>query len=965
MKKIYSLLVFILVSITLVAQSGSIEGIVRDQNTGEEVIGASVYLKGTTTGSSTDLDGNFRITNVPPGSYTLVASFISYALVEIENVVVEKNKTVVHNIEMTEASEQLDDITVVAKRRTDTEMSMISSIKNSSLVISGVSKQQIERSPDRDAAEVVRRVPGITIVDNRFIIVRGLDKRYNTVWVNGATTPSSESDARAFSFDAIPSGMLSRLTVYKTPAPELPADFAGANVGIETKGVPDKDGVTVSVSGGINGGTTFEQFKTYEGGNTDWLGFDDGTRELPSAWPTTEEYEAVRGQITDEGWRTIEGWSRSFNKIWETESVESARPDMGFSIASTKRFDLKKEHSSIGNITSISYSNSNDYTQNVKGRYFKDSINQALDTFRLAYDDAYENKVKIGVMHNWSYELSSDHSFEFRNLYNHIGKKTTITRDILDFYHEAGAKYKSTEMSFMSRNTYSGQLGGKHKFSDGTAKLNWTLGYSYADKDEPDIRRTQQRLDNNEESLNYGEYYHLINPSVSPNTFGRLFIDMKEDVLVFSSNFEKDFVFGSFRPKLKAGVFYEKKSREFNIRNIGVVQGRSFDFKGIVFLPIDSVFLDSNIVADGGIVYEEKTSAEDSYDAESELFAAYVSMKLPLTSLLTIYGGVRMEKNRQELSGFQDEVDPNDLNPIIEPNTERDTLNFFPSVNIAYNVGVKSLLRLAYGLTINRPEFRELSQVSFYDFYQNATIHGNDTLKNAYIHNFDLRYEWYPTPSEIVTFGAFYKKFVDPIELSLYPASSSEWDFFAKNTEKATSIGLEIDAKKSFANLAERTGFLRRLRHFSLSFNAAWIMSEVHQDEAYLRDNVRPMQGQSPYIVNTGVYYQNDETKWMASVLYNVIGERIVIVGTKEVPHTYEMPHDLLDFSVSKQIGEHLKIKVGVKDLLNQDVEYKQTFEFLQDANGDGEIDGTVEQEKIVETYNPGRRFNFSVSYRF
>ena len=965
MKNIYSLLTIILIATCSIAQTGSIEGYVKDSSTGEEIIGASIYLKGTTTGCSSDLDGNYRITNIPIGTYTLIASFISYQEIEFANIEVEKNKTLLQNITLSEASEQLEDITVFAKRKTDTEMSMISSIRNSSLVISGVSKQQIERSPDRDAAEVVRRVPGITIVDNRFIIVRGLDKRYNTVWVNGATTPSSESDARAFSFDAIPSGMLSRLTVYKTPAPELPADFAGANVGIETKGVPDKDGITVSVNGGIKGGTTFEKFQSYEGGNTDWLGYDDGTRDLPSLWPTTEEYEAVRGQITEDGWKLIEDWSKSFNKIWETDFVESARPDMGFSIASTKRFNLKKEHSSIGNITSISYSNSNDYTQNIKGRYFKDSVNQALDTFRLAYDDAFENKVKIGVMHNWSYELSSDHSFEFRNLYNHIGKKTTITRDILDFYHEAGAKYKSTEMSFMSRNTYSGQLGGKHKFTDGTTRLDWTIGYSYADKDEPDIRRSQQRLDNNEDSQNYGEYYHLINPSVSPNTFGRLFIDMKEDVFVFSTNFEKDFQFGSFRPKLKAGVFYEKKKREFHIRNIGVVQGKNFDFKGIVYLPIDSVFRDSNIVSDGGIIYEEKTNAEDSYNAESELLAAYVSLKIPVTSLLNIYGGVRMEKNRQVLSGFQDEIDPNDPNPIVEPDTERDTTNFFPSVNIAYNVGEKSLLRLAYGLTINRPEFRELSQVSFYDFYQNATIHGNDTLKSSYIHNIDLRYEWYPTPTEIITIGAFYKKFVDPIELSLFPASSSEWDFFAKNTEKATSLGLELDAKKSFANLGDRSGFLRHLRHFSLSFNAAWIQSEVHQNEAYLRDNVRPMQGQSPYIVNTGLYYQNDENKWMCSVLYNVIGERIVIVGTKEVPHTYEMPHNLIDLSVSKQIGEHLKIKVDVKDLLNEDVEFKQTFEFLQDADGDGTIDGTVEQEKVVESYNPGRRFNFSISYRF
>ncbi|MCF8371529.1 MAG: TonB-dependent receptor [Bacteroidales bacterium] len=965
MKRLLNLFTFIILTYVASAQSGTLEGKIKDKATGEEIIGASVYLKGTTIGASSDFDGNYRITNIPPGTYTIIASFISYQQVEFENVSIEKNKSTYIKIELDEASEQLDDIVVVAKRKTDTEMSMISSIRNSNLVMSGVSKQQIERSPDKDAAEIVRRVPGITIIDNRFIIVRGLDKRYNTVWVNGATTPSSESDARAFSFDAIPSGMLSRLCIFKTPAPELPADFAGANVMIETKGVPDKEELQISLSTGINQGTSFNQFYNYEGGNLDWLGFDDGTRDLPSVWPSTKEYEELRGSIDAEGWDKITEWSKAFNKNWTANSIESARPDMGVSMASAKRFDLKKPHRSIGNITSISYSNSNDHTQYFKSRYESyDTILDRPDTMLYTIDDVYLNKVKIGIMHNWSFELSPDHALEFRNLYNHIGKIQTILREGKDFYHSE-LPNKGQEFSFMGRNTYSGQLAGKHKFTDGTTQFDWILGYSYADKDQPDIRRIRWNQIINDESVHNLDYALIINNMPTPSENGRLFMNMYEHIWVFGANFSKDFNFNSFRPQLKAGVFYEKKNREFSIRNIGIVKSIYPEYNNeIVYMPIDSVFMDENIDSRSGILYGENTQAKDAYKAESELIAGYIALKIPITSLLNVYGGVRFEKNKQLLTGFQDEVDPNTPNPYIEPDITIDTINFFPSVNVAYNVGEKSVLRFAYGLTINRPEFRELSPFAFYDFEKTATVYGNDTLKNAYIHNFDLRYEWYPTPSEIITIGAFYKNFIDPIELNLFPASNG-WDFVAKNTDKATSLGLEIDAKKSFAVWGDRTGFLRRLKNFSLSLNAAWIKSEVRGSDAYLRDKVRPMQGQSPYIVNTGLYYQNEETKWMFSLLYNVIGERIVYVGTSENPHTYEMPHNLIDLSVSKQIGEHVKLKAAVKDLLNEEITYNQTYEFNQDTDGDGIGDGIVERKQLIQAYNPGRLFNFSITYRF
>ncbi len=278
-------LILFLLPASLVGQKGDIKGIVVDSKIKETLIGANVVIQGTTMGASTDLDGSFKL-SVSPGTYNIEVSFISYKIKIIENVkVINGQLTDIGKIELEEESTTLGEVTVQERKKTDTQLALINSIKTNNVAVTGITFDQISKTQDKNAAEAIRRVPGITIMDDRFIVVRGLEPRYNTVWLNNSAAPSSESDSRAFSFDAIPSSAIDRMMVYKTPAPELPADFAGAAIQLYTKNLPEKNGFNIRYKAGFRTGTSFNDFTTYEGGKYDWLGFDDGTRDLPEDFP--------------------------------------------------------------------------------------------------------------------------------------------------------------------------------------------------------------------------------------------------------------------------------------------------------------------------------------------------------------------------------------------------------------------------------------------------------------------------------------------------------------------------------------------------------------------------------------------------------------------------------------------------------------------------------------------------------
>lgn len=942
----------------LYGQNGTIKGTVYNKKTGETIPGVNIVIKGTSTGTSTDLDGNYTINYASIGKVTLIASYISFKPDTI-TCFVTKGKPCIQNINLEEIASSLTGVTIVATKKTDSDISMISTIKQSNLILNGVSSIQISKSQDKDASEVVKRIPGVTIMDDRFINVRGLTERYNNVWLNNTTSPSTEADQRAFSFDIIPSSMIDNILVFKTPAPELPSDFAGASIQIFTKNTTDENHLSFSYQLGVKQHTTFADFYGYKGSSTDWLGFDNGARQLPATVPTTSEMFVLQDfrdgtpeEVVKYRKSMLTKIARSFSKV-STADKFTALPDnkIGLDISFLKTKGALR----ISNISSFSYKYSFDNTQFYRATY--EVYDTIKDQSKYVYefnDDQFSQNVQIGGIHNWSVSFGNN-VIEFRNLINQIGKSRMTYRTGVDYYRDAN-KVKLYELAYMSRLIYSGQFSGKHKFNNEKSELSWTTGFSYAQKNEPDTRRIYtysiRTIDEQGDTL-YLPYRLDYSSTINTESNGRLFADTYERIFAGNLTYDHSFEFGTWQPSLKLGFYIETKNRNFDLRTFGIARAtiNSQFNQEILYQPLVSIYADTNFNFNNGVKITENTSPSYSYFARTNVTAGFISLKIPIASNLNLYGGVRLEKFYRILGGFQDPEVP-------EPDIIRDTFNIYPSVILTYNLSNKSLIRLSYGKTVNHPEYREIAPYAFYDFEQSATVYGNKSLKDSYIHNIDGRFEFYPTLSEMITLGMFWKRFSNPIEMNLFPASNG-WDFVATNSVKATNYGLEVELRKTFNQMAASNSLRKILRNSTIVLNGTMIQGEVEKTDAYVRDKKRVLFGQSPYILNAGYYYDNPDNGLGLSILYNLFGKRIVVVGTPTIPNIYEHPRNLLDITISKKIGSYFVLKMGIKDILETDVVYKQDFIVTTSAGQ------TVEREQIMRKYTPGRTFSISLSYSY
>lgn len=919
----------ILISNTAAAQKGSIQGVVTDKTNTETLAGASVFIPGTTTGTTTDFDGNFSIHNLNPGNYSLQVSFISYNPVIIDNVVVSANKITIISVDLEEVTTQLEGVVVATVRRTNTDMALVSAIRANPTVANGISAQQISLSQDKDASEAVRRVPGISIMGGRFIVVRGLNQRYNNVWINNASTPSTEADQKAFSFDLIPSYMIDNLIIAKSPAPDLPADFAGGFVKIFTKIMPDEDFFRVSYGNAYNDQTTFQTLKLTPGGKLDWLGIDDGTRNLPGNFPKT-----LKGlsnlQLVEYG--------RSLNNYWDAEDAV-AIPNQSISINYGKKF--QRGNKQIGTITALNYSLTNESDDIINSGYQSgrtDGINP--DSNYDYIDNEYSRTAKLGLLHNWAFFPGKSRKLEFRNMLNMIGKNQSTIRN--GFMGYEGRTIRSYENSFMSRLTYSGQLNGERKFNDEKSGLDWNAGFAYANRNEPDLKRLRTTLFEDEGSANHGMYFAAVGTSPSSSDAGRVFMQIDEYIASASINLERKFNFFERSASFKVGNYNEYKYRTFDARILGFAKN-SPNPESVWITPINSLFSDENINnGPEGFTLRESTSKSDSYVASNLQIALYALVNIPLTKKIKVYGGVRAEQNNQHLNSFDRYNKPVEI--------VKDNLGFFPSVNLTYSFNEKNLLRFGYGITTNQPEFREIAPFYFYNFQEEADYVGNVNLIDATIQNLDLRYELYPNAGELFSVGLFYKDFANPIEVNLKPAGNRK-NYTFGNALRSTSLGSEIELRKSL-------DVIDLLKCFSVVANGAYIISNVYFPEGSIERD-RAMQGQSPYLVNMGIFYSNEKQKLNISLLYNLIGDRILIIGeamqeiANDIPDIYEQHRHLLDLLLTKKFAKRYEFRFGIKDILNQNAIWYQPY---------AAVNGGENLFMINKQSSPGRTFSFSLS---
>ncbi len=936
-KKFSFILLFSGIQFSLFAQSGTISGTVLDQGTGESVIGANVVIEGTTKGAPTDIDGKFIISNVEPGSHNLTISFVGYTT-KLIPVVVQEGRTITLDISLEEDFGQLEMVTITAVRETANDVAVLKTIKESMQIVSGLSAETIKRTLDSDVSQVVKRIPGITVVQDRFIVIRGLSERYNTTLLHNSNIPSMEQDVRSFSFDVIPSNVIDQILIYKTPAPDLPGDFSGGAVKIFTKSIPEENETVLDISTGFRSGSSLRNFRAESRRDWHWTGFNDGANDLPADFP-----ENLVGQpqaIVDQA-------GRSLPNNWKEQGYNSGL-DYKVSVTNSFRKNLGKKGSQIGNITSIQYSNTKTVF-NVRNASFEAfNFDENISRPRFQFDDMeYSQEIMSGLVHNWAFRLDDNNIFEFKNLYNQL-----TTHDFIDRYGDQFAQsFTQDNFAFFNeyRGIYSGQLVGSHKFFNDATKIEWIGGYGLSFNELPDYRRYRRNV----VDIETRESTLLIPAGQSPDFLGKFYSSMREDMITAAFNIEQTINKNKevdFKPVLKAGIYFEDRDRNFSARNLGFRRGMSFTSE-LTALEIDEVFQPENINSESGIALGENFSVSNFFNATNRLRAYYISANIPIWRF-NLFGGVRYEDNLQQLRS-PDRFTEGSPTPPMQPVSIPQAI-WLPSVTLAYNISNKMVVKGVYGKTVNRPEFREIAPFGFYNFIFDATVTGYEFLQNSEIDNFDLRWEWYPSLTETVSFALFYKDFTNPIESLFGNFGSEQTTFLYRNTESAYTMGFEVDVRKSLAGISNSV-FLSRL---SVLANFSYIDSEITLGEELselLRAKDRPLQGQSNYIINTGIFYDDIIRNLQVNLLYNVIGKRILLVGAGAIPDTYEMPRNVIDLSIRKGITKRLALKFGIKDLLNQE------FLLLQDGNEDGIF--SRKNDQVFRRYRPGTSYSLGLTY--
>lgn len=948
-KTLTSFCVFLLFT-CISAQKGVIVGKVIDKVTGETLLGVSVNVKGSSLSTITDLDGKYRL-EVEAGTYDLQANMITFNTSIATGVVVKKGQIVTIDFLMEEQMVNIGEAVVETKVNKESNSALILEQRTSVTLFDGISAESIRKTPDRTSADVLKRVSGATIQDNSFVIIRGLPDRYNVAYLNSAPLPSSEPDRRAFAFDIFPSALLNDIKVIKTAMPSLTGEFAGGIIQIRTKDIPDKTYYQFSVGTSFNLITTFRDFTKGQGGKTDFLGLDDGTRALPDGIPSNEDFKKI--QNGGDKNQLVE-FAKMFPNTWGTSSF-SAPPTLNLQFSMGHNANLvpkaKRDNTSrkleLGSVLGLTYNNNytfrlferNDYDQITRDVHYKDS--------------SYTMNVNWGALWNLAFLHSNrkgaNNRISLKNIFNVNSYDQYIYRN--GYVQNQGNQVRSHSFMYTQNKLFSTQLVGEHVLPKTKIKFEWSGGYSFLQRDIPDLKWLEYKRPL-ADSLNPNSPFSIpFSANAQPTTAGRFFSSQTDHI--YSGSFDASFPFklGPTRMEVKSGVYLQYKDRDFDARQFGYAVFQTSQFNSSISTSDkDTLFDDRHLGGPDGLLIKEATNQSDSYQFESGLVAAYVQMENTFfENKLRLVYGVRIENYRQVLNTFKvGSPDPFRLDTTVT--------DFLPSVNVIWGIHPKINLRASYSQTVARPEARELAPFSFYDYSNFCLVEGSSDLQRTKINNADLRLEWFPKGGQVISVTGFFKHFSDPIEKVLTPAGSLRLLTY-RNVNEAFLAGGELELRFSIASFM-KNNTSRFLENLYILGNFSYIWSEVNLDSVSGINERRPMQGQSPFIINGGLQYFDTKYNFGVSMAANYIGERIVSVGNVDYPAIWERPRVVLDLQLSKSfLKDKLELKLNFRDLLAQNII------LFQDLDKNRKYDASV--DNLMQSQNFGQQISFTITGKF
>ena len=965
MKQIFVALFTILASVAF-SQQGTIRGTVFEGSSGFPIIGGNISVKNSASlGTVTDLDGTFSF-NIEPGTYTLEVSYTGFQTLTIEAVEVKADEvTLLENISILEGELELDEVVVTAKAIRTSEVALLTVKKKSPVMMDGISSAKFRLTGDATAVEAAKRVTGVSIEGGKYVYVRGLGDRYSKTTLNNVEVPGLDPDKNTIQMDIFPTNLIDNIVVSKNFTADMPADFTGGLLNIETKDFPEEKITAVSAGFSFNPSMNLNSdYLSYDGGNTDFLGFDDGTRELPSR----ADQPNIPTPISGASDQTVTNFVSSFEPTLAAERNTSFL-DYSASISLGNQIDLKKSESGkspkLGYIFSLSYKTDYKYYDEVEyGEYQRSFESDQFELIQanLQTGEMGERNVLVGILGGLAYktELSKFRltAMRLQNGESRAGKFFIDNNG--SAVGQSGYLAQSDNLEYSERSLTNFLLSGKHVIKDTGWDIDWRLSPTISTSDDPDIRKTAFTDQNGNFLFNAGAGG---NPS-------RIWRSLSELNAVGKVDLTKKYTLGEEPAKLKFGVSHTYKTRDYEILFFGI---QFFGSQSWGDPDPSTVLIPENIFPNtpNSIYYQSGNNDPNPNEYESNVnnTGIYISNEFsPFRNLKAILG-LRGENYVQRHTGRDIAFANGDTIAGRNLDDEKvlESFDLFPSANFIYSVTENQNLRASYTRTIARPSFKELSFAQIIDPLTNRIFNGSlfqysdwdGQLTETRINNIDLRWELYLERGEIFSISGFYKTFDRPIELVRIPEQQTSIEFQPRNVGDGTVFGVEVEMRKSLNFLSPA------LANFNINGNITIVESEIEMTDrefnsrkAFERagetiDNKRQMAGQAPYVINAGIGYSNFELGLDAGLFYNVKGSTLYIVGVGLYPDIYNEPFHSLNFSINKRLGPDKKTAIDFKvaNILNDKIEsFYQSF---------GAVD------RVFNSLNPGRAFSLGISHKF
>ncbi|MCD6023700.1 MAG: TonB-dependent receptor [Fibrobacteria bacterium] len=895
------------------AGQGSISGKVVSEARGTPVPDVRVIVAGRNLSATTDADGRFGFPGLPPGAYSLFLYHASFAPLTADSLRVRAGNDVSRRLALPDKAVQGEAVRITGSATQASDAGMLFARKNSPAVSDGISAEQISKSPDADAAAALKRVTGISIAGDGLVYVRGLGERYVNMQLNGMTVSSPNPEKRVVPLDVFPTRLLENLNVSKTFTADQPAEFAGGSLHLRTKDYPDKRLIEFSTGVGYEPGATGDDYLTYNGGRLDWLGMDDGTRKLPGIFPDQrfDNRSEILGATQAEREQRQREMLASLPNIW-TPYLSKAPVNQSYGLSLGNKIPLGGERV-FGWLLGGNYSAKWGADEEFIGLIGLDGQNNAV------YSDRYTKQIgtetiQWGLLGTATLQDGARHKLRFNFMANRDWEDE-VTK--VETFRETDSESSLVfEIAAAQQTLTNYQIEGSHRLAEDGTRLDWIVAYTGASRWEPDRRLSKYFADDPSDPDYDPAFPWRAIPALGLRD--RYWFDLRERGVGGKVDLEKPLDWGWFSEgsKARAGVFAFGKHRDFDVRRLSYVEGSATGDSPFKHGPLEDFLGTFDGSLDSGYISNTDENEKDDYAVDDLQMAAHAQADWVISPAWRAIAGLRLQYASVQGESFaqdgtlsppEDSIKQCGANGRCRLPFGYEQAALLPAASLVYALTARQNARVSWTRTFSFPEYREMAPLLFFSYQEALEVYGNVRLRPTDIQNYDFRWEWFPSASELLALSLFYKHFDHPVETRITQSGSNNRALFL-NAPSADLYGIETEIRAGLAR------FHDYLAPFEVVGNFTWIRSEVKGERA------RPMQGQSPYLVNAILFFEPSKDKTQMSLLYNKFGRRLSKVGVLPFPDVYEESRESLEFSYSQRVYKSAKMKFTAKNLTNAEL---------------------------------------------